>query len=82
MISTTWKLATVLGVMGAVALSAPSAEARTKRAAKNVQSTVTGAPNVYLPSHRGSYNYELAPTSRGFLDGRNGPSNYNRNASG
>ena len=80
MVSTKWKLATVLGVVGAIALSVPSAEARTKRAAKNVQSTITGAPSAYLPSSRGSYNY--APTSGGFLDGRNGPTNYNRNASG
>ena len=80
MISNSWRLATVLGVAGAIAFSVPSAEARTKRKPVNVQSTVTAAPFASLPSHSGSYNYYAAPLSGGvnFRDGRNG-ANYNSN---
>lgn len=81
MISTKSKLAMALGVVGAIALSVPSAEARTKRSpAKNVESTVTGAPNAFQPSYRGSYNFEASPAIGGinFRDGRNG-ANYNPN---
>lgn len=84
MISTKSKLAMALGVVGAIALSVPSAEARTKRSnAKDVQSTVTGvagAPSGFQPSYRGSYNFEASPISGGinFRDGRNG-ANYNPN---
>ena len=84
MISTKSKLALALGVVGAIALSVPSAEARTKRSpAKNVESTVTGvagAPSAFPQSYRGSYNLEASPASGGinFRDGRNG-ANYNPN---
>ncbi len=81
MISTKSKLAVALGVVGAIALSVPSADARTKRtAAKNVQSTVTSAASTFQPSYRGSYNFEASPLSGGinFRDGRNG-ANYNPN---
>lgn len=83
MISTKSKLAMALGVVGAIALAVPSAEARTKRsAAKNVESTVTGVAGApaFQPSYRGSYNYEASPIIGGinFRDGRNG-ANYNPN---
>ena len=50
MISNTWKLAAVLGIAGAIALSVASAEAR------NVRNPVRGAvaSDHYVP--RGSYN--------------------------
>ena len=76
MISNTWKLATVLGVAGAIALSVASAEAR------NVRNPVRGAvaSDYYAP--RGSYNYEAGPRSGGVYFGgaQNGSSNYNPNA--
>ena len=82
MISTTSKLALALGVVGAIALSVPSAEARTKRRAPTPEQTVTGNPFVYqAPSYRGSYNLYGGGYSGGginFNDGRNG-ANYNPN---
>ena len=91
MINTKSKLALALGIVSAIALSAASAEARTKRSApKATQSTVTGNPFAYQPSpypqypqsYRGSYNlYDGGGYSGGginFRDGRNG-ANYNPN---
>jgi hypothetical protein len=83
MISTTSKLALALGVVGAIALSAPSAEARTKqRSAPKAEQTVTSNPFAYqAPSYRGSYNLYGGGYSGGginFNDGRNG-ANYNPN---
>jgi hypothetical protein len=87
MISTTSKLALALGVVGAIALSAPSAEARTKRKAPTAEQTVTGNPFAYqgpayqAPSYRGSYNLYgngYAGGGINFNDGRNG-ANYNPN---
>jgi len=87
MISTTSKLALALGVVGAIALSVPSAEARTKRKAPTAEQTVIGNPFAYqgpgyqTPSYRGSYNLYSNGYSGGginFNDGRNG-ANYNPN---
>ena len=87
MFSTTSKLALALGVVGAIALSAPSAEARTKRSAPKAQQTITSNPFAYqppvyqAPSFRGSYNLYGGGYSGGginFNDGRNG-ANYNPN---
>jgi hypothetical protein len=82
MISKTWKLATVLGVAGAIALSVASAEARDVRRAAPVRGAVASDHYVYQPSLRGSYNYyEVGPRNGGGYFGEpNGPSNYNRNA--
>jgi hypothetical protein len=88
MIGTTSKLALALGVVGAIALSIPAAEARTKRSAPQAQQTITGNPFAYqapvyqTPSYRGSYNlYGGNGYSGGginFNDGRGG-ANYNPN---
>ena len=88
MISTTSKLAFALGVVGAIALSVPSAEARTKRKAATAEQTITGnnpfvylGPGVQAPSYRGSYNLYGGGYSGGginFNDGRKG-ANYNPN---
>jgi hypothetical protein len=83
MISNTWKLATVLGVAGAIARSVASAEARDVRKAAPVRGAVASDHYVYQPSLRGSYNYsyEAGPRNGGGYFGEpNGPSNYNRNA--
>ena len=81
MISNTWKLATVLGVAGAIALSAVSAEARDARKAAPARGAVASDPHAYQPSFRGSYNYRAAPRSGGVNFGEpNGPDNYNRNS--
>ena len=82
MISKTWKLATVLGVAGALALSVASAEARDARRAAHPRGAVASDGYVHQPSVRGSYNYyESAPRDGGVIFGEpNGPSNYNRNA--
>jgi hypothetical protein len=75
MISMTWKLAMALGIVGAITLSIPSAEARTKQStAKASRGIVIGAPHVF----RGSYNY--APSLRRGISRRNAPTNYNPNA--
>jgi hypothetical protein len=79
MSSNTWKLAAVVGVAGAIALSVASAEARDVRKAAPVRGAVVSGPYVYQPSVRGSYNYDAGPRYGG-LGGRNGSSNYNRNA--
>jgi hypothetical protein len=87
MFSITSKLAVALGVVGAIALSVPSAEARTKRSAPKAEQTITGnpfafqAPAYQTPSYRGSYNLYGGGYSGGginFNDGRNG-ANYNPN---
>jgi hypothetical protein len=91
MMSTGSKLALALGIVGAIALSVPSAEARTKRNAPKAQRTITSNPFAYqppgyqAPSWRGSYNlYGGNPYggysggSINFNDGRNG-ANYNPN---
>jgi hypothetical protein len=88
MISTNSKLALALGVIGAIALSAPSAEARTKRSTPKAQSSVITDPFAYQaptyrePSFRGSYNlYGGNGYSGGginYNDGQNG-ANWNRN---
>jgi hypothetical protein len=82
MISKTWKLATVLGVAGAFALSVASAEARDVRKAAHVRGAVASDGYVHQPSVRGSYNYyDAGPRNGGFIYGEpNGPSNYDRNA--
>jgi hypothetical protein len=82
MIGNTWKLAAVLGVAGAIALSVASAEARDARKAAHTRGAVASDRYVHQPSVRGSYNYyDTAPRNRGFIYGQpNGPSNYNRNA--
>jgi hypothetical protein len=82
MISKTWKLATVLGVAGALALSVASAEARDVRKAAHVRGPVASDGYVHQPSVRGSYNYyDAGPRNEGFIYGEpNGPSNYDRNA--
>jgi hypothetical protein len=87
MISNTWKLATVLGVAGAVALSVASAEARDVRKAAPARGAIASDHSVNQPSlrrsynYRGSYNYEPGPTNGGLYFGEpNGPSNYNPNA--
>ena len=82
MISKTWKLATVLGMAGAIALSVASAEARDARKAAHARGPVAGDSYVHQPSVRGSYNYyESAPRNGGVIFGEpNGPSNYDRNA--
>jgi hypothetical protein len=75
------KLAIALGVVSAIALSMPSAQARTKHhRAKSLESTVTSAPDAYQPFYRG-YNYEPAPLMGIGYGEPNGSSNYNRNAS-
>ena len=80
MISNTWKLATVLGVAGALALSVASAEARDVRKAAHPRGAVASDRYVHQPSVRGSYNY-AAPRNGGIYFGEpNGPSNYNPNA--
>lgn len=80
-------LAFALGIVGALALSGPSAEARSRHAAPKAQPTVTAKPFAYRspyfePSYRGSFNlYGGAGNSGGginFRDGRNG-ANYNPN---
>jgi hypothetical protein len=84
MISTKSKLALALGVVGAIALSVPSAEARTKRnAAKaqtNAQDQVVSGRRAEQPLFGRSYNFDPAFTSGGisFRDGRGG-ANYNPN---
>lgn len=92
MISTNSKLALALGVVGAIALSVPSAEARTKRNTPRAQSPAITEPFAYQapsyrdpyrePSFRGSYNlYGGGGYSGGginYNDGQNG-ANYNRN---
>lgn len=86
MISSKSKLALALGIVGAVALSMSSAEARTQRVAPRAQSTVTTtSPFAYAPSYpsyRGSYNLYSGGGYQGgginFNDGRNG-ANYNPN---
>ena len=83
MISNKSKLALALGVVGAIALSVPAAEARTKRSAPRAQHTITSSPFAYqAPSYRGSYNlYGGGGYSSGginFNDGRSG-ANYNPN---
>ncbi len=81
MISISSKLAIALGVIGAIALSVPSAEASSKRSTTKVHRTVAPA-DVYVrqPSFRGAYNYMAPPSGGGinFNDGRGGP-NYNPN---
>ena len=47
MISNKSKLALALGVVGAIALSVPAAEARTKRSAPRAQHTITSNPFAY-----------------------------------
>jgi hypothetical protein len=86
MIGTSSKLALALGVVGAIALSVPSAEARTKRSAPKAEQTITSSPSVYLGpayqarSNRGSYNLYGGGYSGGinFNDGRSG-ANYSPN---
>jgi hypothetical protein len=85
MISTKSKLALVLSVVGAIALSVPSAEARTKRnAAKaqtNAQDQVVSGRRAEQPLFGRSYNFDPAFTSGGginFRDARGG-ANYNPN---
>jgi hypothetical protein len=82
MISNTWKLATVLGVAGAIALSVASAEARDVRKAAPARGAVASDQYVHQPSLRGSYNYYEAGPRNGspHFGEPNGPSNYNRNA--
>jgi hypothetical protein len=59
MISKSWKLATVLGVVGAIALTVSSAEARTKRAPAKKQSTINSGPFAYQPPPPPrAYNYQ------------------------
>jgi hypothetical protein len=83
MISTKSKLSVALtvalGVVGAIALAVPSAEARTKHHAAKVHRTASDA-FVRQPTFRGSYNYAPPLSSGGinFNDGRNG-ANYNPN---
>ena len=82
MISTSSKLAMALGVIGAIALSVPSAEASSKRSTTTkVHRTATPADAyVRQPSFRGAYNYMAPPSGGGinFNDGRSG-ANYNPN---
>jgi hypothetical protein len=91
MISTNSKLALALGLIGAIALSVPSAEARTKRNTPKTERTVITDPFAYqAPSYRdsyrepsfgGSYNLYGGGYSGGginYNDGRNG-ANYNPN---
>jgi hypothetical protein len=82
MISNTWKLATVLGVAGAIALSVGSAEARDSRKVAPVRGAIASDGYVYQPSLRGSYNYYEAGPRNGnpYFGEPNGSSNYNRNA--
>jgi hypothetical protein len=94
MINTNSKLALALGVIGAIALSAPSAEARTKRSTPKAQSSVITDPFAYqAPTYRDPFNYR-EPSFRGsynlyggngysggginYNDGQNG-ANWNRN---
>ena len=51
MISNTWKLATVLGVAGAIALSVASAEARSARRDHAVRGAVASDTYVYGPTY-------------------------------
>jgi hypothetical protein len=79
----TWKLATVLGIAGAIALSVASAQARDVRKADRAHGAVASDRYVHQPSFRGSYNYSYEPGSRNggvFFGEPNGPSNYNRNS--
>jgi hypothetical protein len=81
MINSTWKLATVLGVVGAISFSAASAEARTKRKVSNTQGAVATAPaTVPQRSLRGSFNFAAPPAGNyiNYGDGRLG-ANYNPN---
>jgi hypothetical protein len=81
MIGHTWKLATVVGVAGAIALSVASAEARDVRNTARVRGAVASDHYVHQPSLRGSYNYQAGPRNGDAYFGEpNGPSNYNRNA--
>ncbi|MDQ8726248.1 hypothetical protein [Bradyrhizobium sp. LHD-71] len=80
MISINSKLAVILGVAGAIALSAPSAEARTKRTSAKAHNAASSAPVVRQPSFRATYGFVPGPAGGGinFNDGRNG-ANYNPN---
>lgn len=90
MISTKWKLATVLGVAGAIALSAASAEAQNARKKLVRPDTFTSSRNITQPSHSShpshpsfygrSFNYYGAPAGNdvNFNDGRYG-ANYDPN---
>ena len=71
------KLALALGVVSAIALSAPAAQARTKH--HNEKSMHSSSRHVYR-LHR-SYNFVPAPLPGIGIGEPNGPSNYNRNQS-
>jgi hypothetical protein len=72
------KLTLALGVVTAIALSAPAAQARTKHHnGKSVQSSVSHARHVDR-LHR-SYNFVPAPLPGIGIGEPNGPSNWNRN---
>ena len=71
------KLALALGVVSAIALAAPAAQARTKH--HNEKSIVSGSQRVHR-LHR-SYNFVPAPLPGIGIGEPNGPTNYNRNQS-
>jgi hypothetical protein len=84
MINTKWKLATVLGVAGALALSIASAEARPMHHVTHVHRAVTGDAFAYQPRFHNAYGwmndgvgYDGTGT---FSDGRRVPgTNWNPN---
>jgi hypothetical protein len=55
MISNTWKLATVLGVASAIALSAVSAEARDARKVAPSRGAIASDPYAYQPTYPFAY---------------------------
>jgi hypothetical protein len=71
------KLALALGVVSAIALSVPAAQARTKH--HNEKSMQSSARHVYR-LHR-SYNFIPAPVPGIGIGEPNGPTNWNRNQS-
>lgn len=80
MISMKSKFAIALGVVGAIALAVPSAEARTKRVQPKAQNTAVSGASVGQQSFGRAFNYSApaAGNSINFRDGRGG-ANYNPN---
>ena len=75
MISNTWKLASVLGVAGAIALSAVSAEARDARKTAPARGATASDPYAYQPTYpfanSPSNSYAYQPATRdayGYID--------------
>jgi hypothetical protein len=84
MMNRKWKVATILGVVGAIALSAASAEARVVHHRAPVYGTAASDAYAYAPSHPNAYgrvNDGVGYSGSGtFSDGREVPgTNWNPN---